>query len=288
MNVGQLILSGLISGTVIALPAISVSLIFAVLRFPNFAIGAMFTAGAYCAYFLNVQLGLPILAAGLGAAGVTAGIGVASDRLVYRPLRGRSGITLMVASIGITFVIVNVIRFIYGNDLRALDVPVSRALRLAGLRITPVQIWAVVIVIGTVLILHVMLTHTRLGRSIRAVADNAPLAAVRGIKVDRVLAWVWAITGVLASVGGIIVALDSSIRPSMGWPFLVHIFTAAILGGIGKPSGAVVGALALGVVGALSTLILPSAYRMAIAFLILVVVLLFRPWGLFGRKEIRK
>jgi branched-subunit amino acid ABC-type transport system permease component len=129
---------------------------------------------------------------------------------------------------------------------------------------------------------------TRLGRAMRAVADNPDLAAVRGISRGQVVASVWIISGVLTAIAGVLVGLDANIEPQMGWNYLLPVFTAAILGGIASPMAAVAGALTIGIAEELATLVMPPHYRMIVAFLIMATLLLVRPWGLFGTRWVTR
>lgn len=288
MNIPQIIFNGLVSGMIVALPAMALSLMFGILRFPNFAIGSMLTVGAYGAYAANAMLGLPLLAAALVSVLISAMVAVGSDHLVFRPLRERSSITLLVASIGLAFVLENLIRLGFGNDVRGFDIAVARPIRFGGLRINHEQITAMATVLGSMLLVHVVLVRTRLGRAMRAVADNPMLAAVRGIEREHILKATWALAGTLTAIAGVLIGLDTAIEPTLGWNKIVVVFAAALLGGIGSPMGAVLGALLLGLAEEISTLFIPSHYRSIVAFLIMVAILLARPWGLVGRRSIAK
>jgi branched-chain amino acid transport system permease protein len=137
-------------------------------------------------------------------------------------------------------------------------------------------------------VLQLVMTRSRLGRALRAVADNPSLAAVRGIDRDRVVRASWMIAGALTAIAGVLIGLDRAIDPLIGWNYLIPVFAAAILGGLGSPAGAVVGALAIGVVEELSTLILPPSYRLGVSFVVIAMMLVVRPNGLFGQLQVRK
>ncbi len=284
----QILLNGVVSGLLVALPAIALSLTYGVLNFPNFAIGSMITMGAYIALFFNVDIGAPLLlAAGLGAVGL-ASVALLTDRLVYRPLRNSDHVTLLVASMGVYFVLENVVRFLWGSDIRGYDIAVARPHRWMGMRVNNEQITIVIVALLAMVAVWFILMRTPLGRAMRAVSDNPDLAGVRGINRNYVIAAVWAISGVLAGFAGVLVGMDGVVDPLMGWNYILPVFAAVILGGIGNPLGAVVGALLIGVAEELSTLILPTTYRQAVAFLIIVLVLLLRPHGLFGKARISR
>ena len=286
--IGQLVLNGAVSGLLLALPALAVSLTFGILNFPNFAIGSTLTLGAYAGWVLNDRLGLEIFVAALFATLFVALVSVLFDLTVFRFMRERSSVTLMVVSIGVSLLLENICRFLFGNDPRSLDVPVERPLRWAGLRITHEQIITAVTVVCCLVALQVLLRSTSLGRAMRAVADNPSLAAARGIERERIIRLTWAVIGALTGVAGVLAALDRAVDPLVGASYQISVFAAAILGGLGSPLGAVAGSLLIGLTEELSTLVVPTSYRQAISFAAILLLLLFRSQGLFGAKALRK
>ncbi len=286
--VAQILFNGLVTGAIVALPALALSVIFGILRFPNFAIGAMLTVGAYLAWAANTFWGVPLFQSTLIAAVALAMICAVCDKAVFAPLRDRGPITLLVASMGLAFVLENACRFAFGNDARNFDVPIARPVRWLGLRVNHEQLVISVTVASSLLAVFLLLRYTPLGRAMRAIADNAPLAAVRGIERERIVTITWLFTGALTALAGVLIGLDRAIDPLTGWNYQISTFAAAILGGLGSPFGAVAGALMIGVVEELSVLVIPTNYRQAIAFTMIVLLLLFRPQGLFGTKAIKK
>lgn len=284
----QTLFNGAITGLLVALPALALALTFSVLRFANFAIGAMLTAGAYTVYAFNVGLGWPLLPSALAGA-VLGAVGAALiDALVYRRLRDRSGVTLLVASMGVAFVLENAVRFIAGNAPVGYDIDPARPLRVAGLRINHEQVLIAAISLSALAATWALFRLTPLGRAMRAVADNPQLAAARGIVGNRVIGITWCIAGALATVAGTLIGLDATLDPQMGWNYVIQVFAAAILGGIAHPMAAVFGAVSLGIIAELSTLVLPPHYRPLVAFAVLTTLLLVRPWGVFGTARIAK
>ena len=284
----QILLNGIVSGLLVALPAVALSLTYGVLKFPNFAIGSMITFGAYIALFFNVVIGVPLFAAaGLAAVGLAA-VALLIDRLVYRPLRGADHVTLLVASIGVYFVLENVVRFLFGSDIRGYDVTVARPHRWMGLRVNNEQILIFVVALLAMVIVWFILMRTPFGRAMRAVSDNPDLADVRGISRNKVIALVWVISAALSSTAGVLIGMDGIIDPLMGWNYVLPLFAAVILGGIGNPLGAVLGALVIGIVEEMSTLVLPTTYRQAVSFVIIALVLLLRPHGILGKPRISR
>jgi len=285
---GQAIINGIVSGLLVALPAIALSMSYGVLNFPNFAIGAMITCGAYFAYYFNVGLSVPLIVAGALAAAAMAVVAVAAHKLVYRPIGGDDHITLLVGSMGVAFVLENVVRFIYGAEVRTLDLAVARPVIWNDLRFNREQLVIAMVATTGMITVALLLKRTALGRAMRAVSDNPQLADVRGIRRQRVITWTWAVSGALAAVAGVLIAMDTTVEPMIGANYLVSVFAAAIVGGIGNPFGAMVGGLIIGLVEEVSTLALPTTYRQAVSFLVLALVLFLRPNGLFGTARIRR
>ncbi|WP_375456353.1 branched-chain amino acid ABC transporter permease [uncultured Methylobacterium sp.] len=285
---GQLLLNGVVSGLLLALPALAVSLTFGILKFPNFAVGGGLTLGAYAGWVFNTQLGIHIVAAALLAAAAVALVSVVLDVTVFGRLREQGSIALMVASMGVSLILENLCRFVFGNATRSLDVAVARPLRWAGLRITHEQIVTAVTVLGCLILLHLVLRRTPLGRAMRAVADNPTLAAARGIERASIVRLTWAIIGSLTGLAGVLAALDRAVEPLVGWSYQIPVFAAAILGGLGSPLGAVLGALAVGLSEELATLVVPTSYRQAVGFAMILLLLLVRSQGLLGARALRK
>lgn len=284
----QALLNGLVSGLLIALPAIALSLTYGILNFANFSIGAMITTGAYLAYIFNTSLGAPIVVAAPAAAVGLALVAIAIQHGVYRQIRNADHVTLLVASMGVAFVLENVLRFFYGADVRTLDVPVARPLLWNGLRLNHEQLTIAVVALSAMAIVAFILRRTRLGRAMRAISDDPDLAEVRGIGRARTVDWTWTISGVLAALAGVLIALDGVVDPTIGMNYLVSIFAAAVIGGIGNPFGAVAGALIIGLVEETSALAVSTTYRQGVSFAVLVLVLLLRPQGLLGAARIRR
>jgi branched-chain amino acid transport system permease protein len=284
----QALLNGMVSGLLIALPAIALSLTYGILNFANFSIGAMITTGAYLAYIANTSLGMPIAVAAPAAAIGLACVAIAVQHSVYHQIRNADHVTLLVASMGVAFVLENVLRFFYGADVRTLDVPVARPLVWNGLRLNHEQLTIAVVALSAMVVVAFILKRTRLGRAMRAISDDPDLAEVRGIGRASTVDWTWAVSGVLTALAGVLIALDGVVDPMMGTNYLVSVFAAAVIGGIGNPFGAVAGALIIGLVEETSALAVSTTYRQGVSFAVLVLVLLLRPQGLVGAARIRR
>jgi len=278
----------MVTGVIMTLPALAVTLLFGVLKFPNFAVGAMMTVAAYLAFALNAQLGWPLAPATAVAAGAMGVLCIGIDQVTFKPLRERGAITLMVASLGLGFILENLARFAYGNSARSFDLELARPFRLVGVRMNQEQMITIAVSAAAMLAMWVLLTRMPMGRAMRAVADNPSLAQVRGIETPRVIRWTWFIAGALLAVGGVLIGMDRALEPPMGSNYLISVFAAAILGGLGSPLGAFAGALVIGVVSELSTLVIAPNYRIGVPLVAIAVILVFRPQGLFGQPYIRK
>ncbi len=284
----QYIFNGLVSGMILALPAVALTLVYGILKFPNFASGAMLTFSAYIALIFNVYFGLSLLWSAVLGAALFALVAVGIDQAVFRQLRDRTSITLLVCSMGVSFVLENIARFFFGNGARSFDLAIARPKYFFGLKVNNEQIITAITTILAMAVVYFILRHTALGRAMRAVADNPSLAAVRGIRRESIIRWTWVITGVLTAIAGVLAGMDRAIDPLLGWNYIVSTFAAAILGGLGNPVGAVIGALVVGVVEETSTLFMPPNYRQVISFVAIALLLVLRPQGLLGVVRIRK
>jgi branched-chain amino acid transport system permease protein len=284
IELAQLVVNGLIAGTILAVPAIGITAIYAVLRFPNFAVASIATIGAFAGYVANVDLGMPALAA-IGAAFLVAGIvGVVSDEYVLKPIRPTGLLAAAIASVALTIALENVIRFIFGNDLRGYDLPIQRDWRVLDIRIGPQQVENFIVAVLAMTAVFLFLAFTRTGKAMRAVADNPMLADIKGINADRVGRLASFVGMGLAGVGGMLIGLDSSIDPLTGFRTVLSVFAAAVVGGLGSIPGAVVGALTIGVAEELSLLVLDPSYRSAVGFVAILLVLTLRPRGILGER----
>jgi branched-chain amino acid transport system permease protein len=283
-DVPQLLLNGLMAGTVLAVPAIGFTAIYAVLRFPNFTVASHATIGAFAGYVANTSFGFPLAAAVLVAFLVAGAAGVLNDELVLKPLRPSGALTAAIAAVALTIALENVVRFIFGNDLRGYDVPLRRDWQLSGIRLGPQQVQNFVVAVVAMAAVFLFLVFTRLGKAMRAVADNPVLAGIKGINADTVGRLVNFVGMGLAGTGGMLLGLDTSIDPLTGFRVILSVFAAAVVGGLGSIPGAVVGALTIGVGEELSLLFFAPAYRSAVGFFAILLVLTLRPRGILGER----
>ncbi len=316
-RLGSNLWNGLIIGLVIGLAGIGLSMTYSILNFANFSHGDLVTTGAFTGWgvaFVIAAVGqeplralltvrgagssspgdigahilstpLSILGGLLAAFCITAAIALALDRAFYKPMRDRSSISLLIASIGVALVVRYVIQFVYGARRRGVtaSVDASNIVFPFGISVNAHQLTIAVAAIGLMLGMHYMLQQTKLGTAMRAMADNKDLALVTGIPTERVVTATWIIGGGLAGASGYLyVLLRGTIQFDFGWLLLLLIFAAVILGGIGSIYGAIAGGIIIGIVFTTSTVWISSDFNEAAAFAVMILVLLFRPEGLFG------
>jgi branched-chain amino acid transport system permease protein/neutral amino acid transport system permease protein len=292
---------GIVLGSIIALGAIGLTLIYGIARFGNFAHGDLMTLGAYIALFLtgwlfptlgmsdstigSLSFGWPMLLSFIPIMLIVGGVAVLIDRLVYRRLRNlRVGpVMLAISALAMAFVLRSLIYIGWGPDFHFYTSGLRPMLELPfGLKLRPDQIFIIILSWVMVTLLYVFLQFTKMGKALRAMADNRDLARVSGIPTERMTTYAWIIGGGMAAAAGILLGIDSQVRPEMGWQLLLPLFAAVILGSIGNPYGALVGALIIGIAQQVSTYWLLPAYKPAVAFVIMIVILLVRPKGIFG------
>jgi neutral amino acid transport system permease protein len=282
MDPAQLIANGIAVGSIIALAAVGLTLTYGILRLANFAHGDFMTLGAYVTWLANTN-GVNIWISTLvGIIGTVLAMLVA-EFLLWRPMRESraTATTLIIISIGLALFLRNGIIFIWGAGNQSYDLPIVRAIDIFGVKVAFYRIIVVALAIVAIAALHFLLQNTKIGKAMRAVADNIDLARVSGINVERVVIWTWVITGTLTALGGTMYGLITAVRPNMGWFLILPMFASVILGGIGNPYGAILGALVIGLAQELSVPLLGSEYKLGVALVAMVLVLLARPQGLF-------
>lgn len=278
----QLLVYGVVLGSILTLGAIGVSMIFGILRFAHFAHGDMMTVGAYAALAAVSVSGLPVWAAIPVAMAITAGVAILIDQAIYRHLRRTQPVILLISSFGMALALRSLVQLIWGPNNQTFSQGIQIPYRVAGVVIKPDHIVIVVGALLLVVLVHLFLSHTRMGKAMRAMSDNVDLALACGIPAERVVMWTWVVAGALAAGAGVFLGMDSQLHPVMGWNFLLPVFAATILGGIGRPYGAIAGGMVIGIAMEMSTMWLQPIYKPAIAFAIMVAMLVVRPQGLAG------
>ncbi|MHB1110473.1 MAG: branched-chain amino acid ABC transporter permease [Candidatus Nanopelagicales bacterium] len=323
--INKVMVPGFVTGSVYALGGIGVTLIFGILRFAHFAHGDMMTFGGFVSFLLvgalaamgvvlTIPLGFVVMPIAMV---VTAFFALGVDKGFYAPLRKRGAkpVTLLIASIGVTLMIQGLVRLIFGSSTRDLYVGAETKeifkidLSFLGASrpviVTEPQALMFLVTAVAVLGLHYFLTRSRLGKAMRAMADNTDLAQVSGINTQLVVRVTWVIAGALAAMAGTMLALDVNLRPDLAFNIVLPIFAAAIVGGLGNSYGAVAGGMLIGFAESLAVFnwtavlrplagmlpegwafppnlaLVPTEYKLTVAFVILVVTLLARPTGIF-------
>ena len=283
IELANLVVNGIVDGLLIALPALALTLVMSIARFPNAATGDYMTVAAYAGVGAQAIGASSLALAGVAAVAAGIALSVAFYLAVFRKLRGRPAVASLVASIGIAFFARAVLTFFVGGDQHTFDVPLVRAWNLGGIRILPTDLAIALVAIGAMIMLFALLHATPIGRQIRAIADNPDLARASGIRPARVQIVLWAIVGVLCALGGMMYGVKAVVMPELGYELLIPAFAAMILGGIGSPAGAVVGGVMLGIASEISAPLAGPTYKIVVAFAVMLLVLLVRPRGLLGR-----
>lgn len=276
---------GLVTASILALASVALTLQFGVTNYVNFAHGELLTFGAYFAWLANSHYGWNIWIALLVGAILTGILAVIVNLIVLQPFtkRGYPVLFMLVVTFGLSLILSNVLLATFGADFQRYTVPPDTQYNIGPFLLTASQLIIIGIAVVTMIGLHVLLNYTKLGKAMRAMSDNPTLARNCGIDTELVTNFTWLLTGFLAGLAGVVLALNiSSFQPAFGGDFLFVIFAAVILGGIGRPYGAMAGALVIGIVTEIAAIPLSSDYKNDAAFAILVLVLLFRPQGIFA------
>lgn len=281
----NLVINGIVQGLVIGLAALALTLVHAIARFPNAATGDMMTVGAYAGIGVQALGGRNVLVQGSAAVAACGALSILYYWLVFRHLRGRSLVALLLASIGLALFTRGALSFFVGNDQYVFQIPLVRPYIFHGVVVEANDLWLAVVALLCVLATFVVLYFTSVGRRMRAVADNRELARASGIRAESVMIPLWAIVGAVSGLAGIILGIKTVVLPETGWLLLLPAFSAMILGGLGSPIGAVVAGVVLGIAQEVATPAVGFTYKIAISFLVLVALLIIRPQGLFGSSE---
>jgi branched-chain amino acid transport system permease protein len=287
-KVPQLLFNGFSFGLVIAITSVGLSLIYGTTGLVNFSHSEHVTWGAIVAWWINVDHHVNIVLAALLAIAIGAATGALVDRLLWARLRtrGMSLVAMMIVSIGLSLAARNLFQLLFGGVFR----PYRQYYRQDGIDIGPITttpkiLWMIALILVVIVGIATLLQYTRIGKAMRAVADNGDLAASSGIDVDRVILFVWALGGGLAALGGILFGLQQQVQFEMGFKLLLLMFAGITLGGLGTAYGALVGSFVVGMFIEMSTLVVPTELKNVGALLVLIVVLLVRPQGILGRAE---
>jgi branched-subunit amino acid ABC-type transport system permease component len=288
----QLLFNGLVTGTILAIAAVGVSLVYGVLKLVNFAAGDYLTLGAFITFYFSVTRELPFWLAVIFAMLLVALINIAFELTLWRRARrsGAGTLALFLIATGLALIIRHLMLFIFGTSIRSQDVDVLTTYAVLGTRIAKAQVLVVLAGVGAILIIAIFMSRSTIGKKMRAYSDNPTLAAIAGVDVRRVIMATWIISGTTGALAGVLQSVvQSSFESTMGWTLLLSIFAAVVLGTIGDAFGALLGGLMLGIVMELSTWSaffggVPTSYKPVVAFAVLILVLLFKPQGIVGYK----
>jgi neutral amino acid transport system permease protein len=283
----QLLVDGLRFGLLIAICAVGLSLIFGTTGLTNFAHGELVTIGAVIAWYINVQGGVPLVPATLIAMVAGAAVGALNELALWRPLRRRGTglIAALVVSIGLSLLLRYAVQIVYGGFSNPYaQYQGQRAISYGAFTLTNRALISIAISVVVLVLVALMLQRTKIGKAMRAVADNRDLAASSGIDVNRVILVVWMMGGALAALGGVLLGLSDQVQWDMGFRLLLLMFAGVTLGGLGTAYGALVGSLIVGVFVQMSTLVIPDDVKYVGGLLLLIVILIIRPQGILGSR----
>jgi len=288
----QLLFNGLVTGSILAMAAVGVSLVYGVLRLVNFAAGDFMTLGAFIAVFLSVSEGWPLIAAVVVAIFAIAALGLGLDWLLWKRLRNSKAgtLALFLVATGVALILRQSILMIFSSGSRKFSINETATFSFLGANIATSQLIVLLLSSSAIVTLGLFMAKSTIGKDMRAFSDNASLAAVSGINVNKVVRYVWIINGILSALAGIFQGMvQGRFDSTMGWTLLLPIFAAVVLGTIGDAYGALLGGMTLGLVMELSTWHvlfggIPSSYKPVVAFATLGIVLLVKPEGLLGVK----
>jgi neutral amino acid transport system permease protein len=286
-RVADTALTGLSTGAVYALGAVGLTLVYGILKLVNFAHGDFLAFGAYMAYILSgvEQAGAPLVVGIVFAMVMTAALGVGLEVGMWGPMRRRGAgvLQLLLMSIGLGLVIRYTIQFFWGTELRSLEANNTATVDFLGLSIG--RMFFITLIVGLVILTAtgLLLRYSTLGKRMRALSDNLDLAETSGIDTSRVILWTWILAGAFAGLAGVFYGATTQLSPEMGIDLLLPIFAVVVLGGIGNAFGALAGGLLLGVLIEWSTLVIDERWKVGIGFVILILVLVIRPEGIFGK-----
>lgn len=282
----QSIFNGLLAGCIYSLFAMGLTLIYGVLNFVNFAHGELIMWGAYFLYlFMESPFALPLPVAIVPALFLTVLLGLGMDRFAFKPLRQANRLTLLIAALGLSFFLRNGAQLFWGAELRTYGFEIRRGWKIFNMSVTTNQIVIILTTLICIAVVYLLLHRSRIGKSMRAVSDNLELARVAGINARRTIQFAWVLSSSLACIGGILLALDTNLQPGMGMINLVKAFAAILIGGVGNIWGALLGGIVIGFAENLGVLFISTGYKDAIAFGIMVLLLLLKPPILYGSQE---
>jgi branched-subunit amino acid ABC-type transport system permease component len=304
MEIAQILINTMVRAAELGLLAIGLTMVFDILKFANFAHTDYAVLGALFAYVFNRILGLNLFLAIILAAFVTGWVGILIDQAIFKRLRkmGAKPVTLMIASMGTAIALRNLMRLIWSSHPKTYAIPLQKPLEILGARITRLQIGIIVVGLLSMIAFHLLLHRTTFGKALRAISDNTDLANACAIDSEKMIKQMWFLASAYGVIGGSMIAMEHLLYPRLGFDIIIPVFCATILGGIGNPYGAMLGALTLafaentvlaldlgplinlGGLFEVGSIQISTGYKPAISFMILIIVLLFKPTGILRKK----
>ena len=282
MTTIQTLVFGLVTGCYLLVATIGFALVSRSEKFLNIAHAELISTAAFITWFLSTRQGFPLLLAAVAAVVGAAVVGVFIGRVVYWPIRRSGAVVLLITSVGVVYVLHGALETLIAPGVYTLNTAGEGVIDIGGIRIGAYDLVVVAAAAASVLAVHVLLTRTAMGLRLRARASDESLAAARGVDVSQVSTQVWVIAGALAGVAGVLLGLRGALTTDIAFDQILLILSVSILAGLGSLYGVVAAALALGVAMEMSTLIIPAGYRTAIAFALVIIVLVLRPEGISG------
>ncbi len=279
----QQLVNGLAAGSVYILVGLGLSLVFGVLGIAHFAHGSVAMLGGYATLIIIQKLGFNLWVAVLLAMPIAALVGVLIERLFYRPVRNAPPINTFIIALGLMFILDNIALLVFGPEQTLIRSPYTNVVSIGSLNVVALRIYMLATNLILLVALVILLNRSKLGRAIRAVAQNRDAAAMVGVNVNRVSAAVFAIGSALAAAAGAFVGSLTALYPSMSGDLVLKGFAVMILGGMGSVPGAVLGGVIIGLTESLGGALISSAYKNSFGFVVLILVLLIKPSGIFGK-----
>lgn len=282
-------INGLQTGSVYALVALGYSMVYGIIKLLNFAHGDIIMVGAYVVYYAIASFALPPIVAVILAVLVSTLLGVTVEKVAYTPLRSAPRLSLLITAIGVSFLLENGAQLLFGADKKSLDPMVSGSFQLGGVNVSYAAIVTIIVSVIAMVILTILVNKTKIGKAMRAVSEDMGAAQLMGISLNTTISMTFAIGSFLAGIGSVLyLCAYPQATPTMGSMLGIKAFIAAVLGGIGSIPGAMIGGFAIGILEALVSAVHLSMWKDAVVFVILIIVLLFKPAGLLGKKTQEK
>ena len=282
--IAQLI-NGLQTGSVYALVALGYSMVYGIIKLLNFAHGDIIMVGAYMVYYAIASFALPPVIAIIMAVAVSTLLGVTVEKVAYTPLRSAPRLSLLITAIGVSFLLENGAQLLFGADQKSMDPMINGSVSIGSINVSYAAIVTILVSVAIMIVLNIVVNKTKAGKAMRAVSEDMGAAQLMGISLNKTISMTFAIGSALAGVASVLyLCAYPQASPTMGSMLGIKAFVAAVLGGIGSIPGAMIGGFTIGILEALVAALGFSMWKDAAVFLVLIIVLLFKPTGFLGKK----